>query len=38
VGFQRIAGWLADEAGVRSGAPEGYATMIWFFSLLSSRH
>src|SRR5712671_3595984 len=34
-GSNRIAGWLADEAGAGPAHPEGYATMIWFFSLLS---
>jgi MFS family permease len=31
----RLAGWLADKAGAGPANPAGYATMIWFFSLLS---
>ena len=34
-GSNRIAGWLADKAGAGAANPEGYATMIWFFALLS---
>src|ERR1700704_1201045 len=34
-GSNRIAGWLADQAGAGPAHPEGYATMIWFLSLLS---
>ena len=34
-GSNRIAGWLADKAGAGAAHPEGYATMIWFFGLLS---
>src|SRR5882762_6470734 len=34
-GSNRIAGWLADKAGAGPAHPEGYATMIWFFGLLS---
>jgi len=34
-GSNRIAGWLADKAGAGPANPEGYATMIWFFGLLS---
>jgi MFS family permease len=31
----RFAGWLADEAGAGPANPAGYATMLWFFGLLS---
>jgi MFS family permease len=31
----RVAGWLADRAGAGPANPAGYATMIWFFGLLS---
>ena len=34
-GSNRVAGWLADKAGAGPANPEGYATMIWFFGLLS---
>jgi MFS family permease len=34
-GSNRFAGWLADKAGAGQANPAGYATMIWFFSLLS---
>ncbi len=34
-GSNRIAGWLADKAGAGPDNPAGYATMIWFFGLLS---
>ena len=34
-GSNRIAGWLADQAGAGAANPSGYATMIWFFGLLS---
>jgi hypothetical protein len=34
-GSNRIAGWLADQAGAGPANPAGYATMIWFFTLLS---
>lgn len=31
----RFAGWLADQAGAGPANPGGYATMLWFFGLLS---
>ncbi|MBV8784057.1 MAG: MFS transporter [Gammaproteobacteria bacterium] len=31
----RCAGWLADRAGAGPAHPEGYDTMIWYFTLLS---
>ena len=31
----RFAGWLADKAGAGPTNPAGYATMLWFFGLLS---
>jgi len=31
----RMAGWLADKAGAGPANPAGYATMLWFFGLLS---
>jgi MFS family permease len=31
----RFAGWLADAAGAGRAHPAGYATMLWFFGLLS---
>jgi MFS family permease len=31
----RVAGWLADKAGAGPANPAGYATMLWFFGLLS---
>ena len=31
----RAAGWLADRSGASAANPDGYATMIWFFGLLS---
>ncbi len=31
----RLAGWLADKAGAGPENPAGYATMLWFFGLLS---
>ena len=31
----RFAGWLADKAEAGPGNPAGYATMLWFFGLLS---
>jgi MFS family permease len=31
----RFAGWLADKAGAGPANPAGYATMLWFFGLLS---
>jgi hypothetical protein len=31
----RLAGWLADEAGAGPANPAGYNTMLWFFGLLS---
>ena len=31
----RFAGWLADKAGAGPSNPAGYATMLWFFGLLS---
>jgi MFS family permease len=31
----RLAGWLADKAGAGPANPAGYATMLWFFGLLS---
>jgi MFS family permease len=34
-GSNRIAGWLADLAGAGPENPAGYATMLWFFGLLS---
>jgi predicted MFS family arabinose efflux permease len=34
-GSNRFAGWLADRAGAGPANPAGYATMIWFFTLLS---
>jgi MFS family permease len=34
-GSNRIAGWLADRAGAGPENPAGYATMIWFFTLVS---
>jgi MFS family permease len=34
-GSNRIAGWLADQAGAGPANPAGYGTMIWFFGLLS---
>jgi MFS family permease len=34
-GSNRLAGWLADRAGAGPTNPAGYATMIWFFGLLS---
>jgi MFS family permease len=34
-GSNRIAGWLADQAGAGPDNPAGYGTMIWFFGLLS---
>ena len=34
-GSNRIAGWLADQAGAGPDNPAGYATMILFFGLLS---
>jgi len=34
-GSNRIAGWLADQAGAGPTNPAGYATMLWFFALLS---
>src|SRR5258708_3850895 len=33
-GSNRIAGWLADRAGRGPENPAGYATSIWFFTLL----
>lgn len=34
-GSNRIAGWLADQAGAGAANPSGYVAMIWFFGLLS---
>jgi MFS family permease len=34
-GSNRVAGWLADRSGASAANPDGYATMIWFFGLLS---
>ena len=34
-GSNRIAGWLADEAGAGAANPAGYETMILYFGLLS---
>ena len=34
-GSNRIAGWLADQAGAGPAHPAGYDTMILFFALLS---
>jgi MFS family permease len=34
-GSNRFAGWLADKAGAGPANPAGYATMLWFFGLLS---
>lgn len=34
-GSNRIAGWLADEAGAGAANPQGYETMILYFGLLS---
>ena len=34
-GSNRIAGWLADEAGASAANPAGYETMILYFALLS---
>ncbi len=34
-GSNRLAGWLADMAGAGPANPAGYATMLWFFGLLS---
>ena len=34
-GSNRIAGWLADEAGAGAANPAGYETMIVYFGLLS---
>jgi MFS family permease len=34
-GSNRIAGWLADRSAASAANPDGYATMIWFFGLLS---
>lgn len=31
----RFAGWLADKSGAGPANPAGYATMLWFFGLLS---
>jgi len=34
-GSNRIAGWLATEAGAGPDNPAGYDTMIWFFGAVS---
>ncbi len=34
-GSNRFAGWLADRSGAGPANPAGYATMLWFFGLLS---
>jgi MFS family permease len=34
-GSNRIAGWLADQAGAGPANPAGYSPMIWYFTLLS---
>jgi hypothetical protein len=31
----RMAGWLADNAGAGPSNPAGYAVMLWFFGILS---
>ncbi len=34
-GSNRVAGWLADRSGASAANPDGYATMIEYFGLLS---
>ena len=34
-GSNRIAGWLAEQAGAGPTNPAGYSAMIWYFTLLS---
>ncbi|MBV8340743.1 MAG: MFS transporter, partial [Gammaproteobacteria bacterium] len=34
-GSNRIAGWLAEQAGAGPTNPAGYSPMIWYFTLLS---
>ncbi len=34
-GSNRIAGWLADQAGAGAANPAGYNVMLWFFGVVS---